>query len=37
VIIGYAPWYNPASINENVMIGGGGELYYQSLVGNGLY
>ncbi len=33
----YAPWINPASINTNVMIGGGGEFYYQELSGNGLY
>jgi len=33
----YAPWFNPASINTNILIGGGGELYYQTLQGNGLY
>jgi len=32
----YAPWINPTSINANVLIGGGGEVYYQQLTGNGL-
>ncbi|HYB78243.1 MAG TPA: hypothetical protein VEG66_00575, partial [Thermoplasmata archaeon] len=33
----YGPWINPASINENVLIGGGGEWYYEALAGNGLF
>jgi len=37
VVFNYAPWINPASINENVLIGGGIEWYYQGLQGNGLY
>jgi len=36
-IFWYAPWLNPASVNENVLIGGGAEWYYQALQGNGLY
>jgi len=37
VVFTYAPWINPASINTNAMIGGGGEFYYQTLQGNNLY
>jgi hypothetical protein len=37
VVFTYAPWINPASINTNAMIGGGGEFYYQSLLGNNLF
>jgi len=37
VVFNYAPWVNPASINENVLIGGGIEWYYQALSGNGMF
>jgi hypothetical protein len=37
VVFTYAPWLNPATINTNVMIGGGAEWYYQELGGNNLY
>jgi hypothetical protein len=36
VIFTYAPWINPASINVNPTFGGGGELSYYSLTGNGI-
>ncbi|MGA8604703.1 MAG: hypothetical protein WB788_06555, partial [Thermoplasmata archaeon] len=35
-IFPYAPWINPASINENVLIGGGAELAWYDIGGNGL-
>ena len=32
----YAPWINPATINENVLIGGGAEWAWYQVGGNGL-
>ncbi len=32
----YAPWINPATINENVMYGGGGEWSWYQIGGNGM-
>ncbi|HYA57297.1 MAG TPA: hypothetical protein VEH57_02385, partial [Thermoplasmata archaeon] len=37
VVFNYAPWVNPASINTNVLVGGGVEWYYQGLTGNGVF
>ncbi|HTT73785.1 MAG TPA: hypothetical protein VMG99_06535 [Thermoplasmata archaeon] len=36
-VFDYAPWVNPATINTNVLIGGGSEWYYSALSGNGMY
>ena len=32
----YAPWINPATINQNVMYGGGGEWSWYQIGGNGM-
>jgi len=35
-VFNYAPWINPSTINENVLIGGGNEIYWPQIGGNGL-
>jgi hypothetical protein len=36
-VFAYAPWINPSSINEGVLISGSQEWCYYGLAGNGLY